>query len=96
MKRRNFILGGLIAAPAIIAIDRLMPVKLWNPKPQFDPIILSLIRREWPKMIAYQICGVQPLTSYAGMFFELTPEYAETGKFSLNFMDQSDIRFPVT
>lgn len=31
MLTRRFFLSGLIAAPAVIAADRLMPVKLWKP-----------------------------------------------------------------
>jgi len=32
LARRNF-LRGLVAAPAVIVVDRLMPVRLWKPEP---------------------------------------------------------------
>lgn len=72
ISRRKFVLGGLIAAPAIVAIDRLMPVKLW--KPQFDPIRIALIRQHLPNIIAYDICSVQPMTHIYEVFYHPSAE----------------------
>lgn len=33
-----------------------------NPRLSFDPVILSIIRRVWPQIIAQSIVGVQPMS----------------------------------
>jgi len=37
----------------------------------FDPILISLVRRSLPNLIAYDICGVQPMTGPTGMIFAM-------------------------
>ena len=32
----------------------------------FDPVLISLVRRSMPNLIAYDICGVQPMTGPTG------------------------------
>jgi len=44
----------------------------------FDPILISLIRRTAPNLIAYDLCGVQPMTGPTGLIFALRPQYANT------------------
>jgi Major capsid protein Gp23 len=44
----------------------------------FDPILISLIRRTAPNLIAYDLCGVQPMTGPTGLIFALRPMYANT------------------
>ena len=41
----------------------------------FDPILISLIRRSMPNLIAYDICGVQPMTGPTGLIFALKSKY---------------------
>jgi hypothetical protein len=36
---------------------------------KFDPILISLVRRAMPNLIAYDICGVQPMTGPTGLIF---------------------------
>src|SRR5579872_1531766 len=46
----------------------------------FDPILISLIRRAMPNLIAYDICGVQPMTGPTGLIFALKSRYtSQTG-----------------
>jgi hypothetical protein len=33
----------------------------------FDPVLISLVRRAMPNLIAYDICGVQPMTGPTGL-----------------------------
>ena len=42
----------------------------------FDPVLISLIRRAAPQMIAYDICGVQPMTGPTGLIFAMRSQYA--------------------
>ena len=37
----------------------------------FDPILISLVRRSMPNLIAYDICGVQPMTGPTGLIFAM-------------------------
>ena len=37
----------------------------------FDPILISLIRRAMPKLIAYDIAGVQPMSGPTGLILSL-------------------------
>lgn len=41
----------------------------------FDPVLISLIRRAMPKLIAYDICGVQPMTGPTGLIFAMRSRY---------------------
>lgn len=41
----------------------------------FDPILISLIRRSMPNLLAYDICGVQPMTGPTGLIFALKSKY---------------------
>lgn len=46
----------------------------------FDPILISLVRRAMPNLIAYDICGVQPMTGPTGLIFALRSRYSnQTG-----------------
>jgi hypothetical protein len=45
----------------------------------FDPILISLIRRAMPNLIAYDICGVQPMTGPTGLIFALRSRYSNQG-----------------
>ena len=37
----------------------------------WDPILISLVRRSMPNLIAYDICGVQPMTGPVGLIFAM-------------------------
>ena len=37
----------------------------------FDPVMISLIRRAMPQLIAYDICGVQPMTGPTALIFAM-------------------------
>ncbi|NBT58624.1 ATP-binding protein, partial [bacterium] len=41
----------------------------------YDPILISLVRRAMPNLIAYDICGVQPMTAPTGLIFAMRPKY---------------------
>jgi hypothetical protein len=42
----------------------------------FDPVLISLVRRAMPNLIAYDICGVQPMTGPTGLIFAMRSKYA--------------------
>ena len=41
----------------------------------YDPILISLVRRALPNLIAYDICGVQPMTGPTGLIFAMRSKY---------------------
>ena len=41
----------------------------------FDPVLISLVRRAMPNLIAYDVCGVQPMTSPTGLIFAMRARY---------------------
>jgi len=41
----------------------------------FDPILISLVRRAMPNLIAYDVAGVQPMTGPTGLIFALRATY---------------------
>ena len=45
----------------------------------FDPILISLVRRAMPNLMAYDICGVQPMTGPTGLIFALRAKYGTQG-----------------
>lgn len=45
----------------------------------FDPVLISLVRRAMPNLIAYDICGVQPMTGPTGLIFAMRARYATQG-----------------
>ena len=46
----------------------------------YDPVLISLVRRAMPNLIAYDIAGVQPMTGPTGLIFAMRSRYAsQTG-----------------
>ena len=43
---------------------------------KYDPVLISLVRRSMPNLIAYDVCGVQPMTGPTGLIFAMRPKYA--------------------
>jgi hypothetical protein len=50
-----------------------------GPVAGFDPILISLVRRSLPNLIAYDICGVQPMTGPTGLIFAMRSSYITAG-----------------
>ena len=50
-----------------------------GPVAGFDPILISLVRRSLPNLIAYDVCGVQPMTGPTGLIFAMRTKYSSQG-----------------
>ena len=47
---------------------------------RWDPILISLVRRAMPNLIAYDLCGVQPMSGPTGLIFAMRSRYqSQTG-----------------
>ena len=63
-----------------------------GPVAGFDPVLISLIRRAMPNLIAYDICGVQPMNGPTGLIFAMRSRYnGQNG--SETFFDEVDSTF---
>src|SRR5210317_1323917 len=61
----------------------------------WDPILISLVRRAMPNLIAYDIAGVQPMTGPTGLIFAMRSRYAsQTGTEA--FYNEADSDFSGT
>ena len=59
----------------------------------FDPILISLVRRAMPNLMAYDICGVQPMTGPTGLIFAMRAKYQEpttAGNVNEAFYNEAD------
>ena len=50
-----------------------------GPVAGYDPIMISLVRRAMPNLMAYDICGVQPMTGPTGLIFAMKSRYNDPG-----------------
>ena len=41
----------------------------------YDPVLISLVRRSMPNLMAYDLCGVQPMTAPTGLIFAIRAKY---------------------
>ena len=46
-----------------------------GPVAGFDPVLISLIRRAMPNLVAYDLAGVQPMTGPTGLIFAMRSRY---------------------
>jgi hypothetical protein len=46
-----------------------------GPGAGYDPVLISLVRRAMPNLIAYDIAGVQPMTGPTGLIFAMRSRY---------------------
>ena len=46
---------------------------------KFDPVLISLVRRAMPQLIAYDVAGVQPMTQPTGLIFAMKSRYSTQG-----------------
>jgi len=45
----------------------------------YDPVLISLVRRAMPQLVAYDIAGVQPMTQPTGLIFAMKARYDSQG-----------------
>ena len=58
----------------------------------WDPVLISLVRRAMPNLIAYDICGVQPMTGPTGLIFAMKSRYTNQSGTEALF-DEADSDF---
>jgi hypothetical protein len=60
----------------------------------YDPVLISLVRRSMPNLMAYDICGVQPMTAPTGLIFAMRSQYGNGGSYGSNFYTEAMFQEP--
>ncbi|MBU89462.1 MAG: ATP-binding protein, partial [Euryarchaeota archaeon] len=63
-----------------------------GPVAGFDPVLISLIRRAMPNLVAYDLAGVQPMNGPTGLIFAMRSRY-ENQSGNETFFDEVDTAF---
>jgi hypothetical protein len=63
-----------------------------GPVAGFDPVLISLIRRAMPNLVAYDLAGVQPMNGPTGLIFAMRARY-ENQQGAETFFDEVDTAF---
>jgi hypothetical protein len=59
---------------------------------RYDPILIGLVRRAMPNLMAYDLCGVQPMTGPTGLIFAMRAIYGGTDAYGNNPRGNTDTR----
>jgi len=62
----------------------------------FDPILIGLVRRALPNLMAYDICGVQPMTGPTGLIFAMRTKYDNPSTGAEAFYNEANTVFAGT
>ena len=62
----------------------------------YDPILIQLVRRAMPNLMAYDICGVQAMNAPTGLIFALRSKYGTTAGTESSFDEPSTIHSGTT
>ena len=63
-----------------------------GPVAGFDPVLISLIRRSMPNLVAYDLAGVQPMSGPTGLIFAMRSRYTNQSG-SEAFYNEADSAF---
>jgi len=66
-----------------------------SPTAGFDPVLISLIRRSMPNLVAYDLAGVQPMTGPTGLIFAMRSRF-ETMSGTEALFNEADTSFSAT
>jgi len=73
------------------------PVNNTGVAANYDPVLITLVRRAMPNLIAYDIAGVQPMTGPTGLIFAMRSNYANTTAATAEaFYNEADTGFTGT
>jgi len=57
------------------ALQEAAPVNVATGVAGYDPVLIGMVRRATPHMIAFDVCGVQPMTLPTGLVFAMRSRY---------------------
>ena len=91
--------GSSYSPAALLSEAEVGPVNNASHVQNYDPVLISLVRRAMPNLIAYDIAGVQPMTGPTGLIFAMRSNYVDgTNNEVLNeaFYNEADTDFSGT
>lgn len=60
----------------------------------YDPVLISLVRRAMPNLVAYDMCGVQPMSGPTGLIFAMRSKYSNQSNTATEaFYNEADTAF---
>ena len=60
----------------------------------YDPVLISLVRRAMPNLVAYDMCGVQPMSGPTGLIFAMRSKYSSQANSATEaFYNEADTAF---
>jgi hypothetical protein len=62
-----------------------------SPVAGFDPVLISLIRRSMPNLVAYDLAGVQPMSGPTGLIFAMRSKYTSQANANEAFFDEAEL-----
>ena len=94
----SFEQGGMLneAAPNVNTQSGTHPgfgAQATSPVAGFDPVLISLIRRSMPNLVAYDLAGVQPMSGPTGLIFAMRSKYTSQASANEAFFDEADTAF---
>jgi hypothetical protein len=60
-------------------ITEATPANVTGNVDRFDPVLIALVRRSMPNLMAYDVCGVQPMSAPTGLIFAMKSRYGSGG-----------------
>ena len=75
------------------ALNETAPTNVAGGISNFDPILISLVRRSLPNLIAYDVAGVQPMTGPTGLIFALRSRFNGQGSNPEAFYNEANTIF---
>tara|TARA_R110000744_G_scaffold110174_1_gene207882 strand:+ start:1964 stop:3280 length:1317 start_codon:yes stop_codon:yes gene_type:complete len=64
-----------------------------GPTAGYDPVLISLVRRAMPNLMAYDLAGVQPMTGPTGLIFAMRSKYSTQASVNEAFFGEADTDF---
>ena len=64
-----------------------------GPTAGFDPVLISLIRRSMPNLVAYDLAGVQPMNGPTGLIFAMRSRYSNQTSGAEALFNEADTAF---
>ena len=66
-----------------IQLSEAAPANVTGNVDKYDPVLIGLVRRSMPQLVAYDLCGVQPMSLPTGLVFALKSKYKDNADMKL-------------
>jgi len=75
--------GSSYSPHSLLSEAEVGPVNHTGEVQNYDPVLISLVRRAMPNLVAYDIAGVQPMTGPTGLIFAMRSNYVDAANNSV-------------